>query len=114
MADAVLDASAILATINEEPGAEVVEGLLPGATVSVYNVAEVVAKLLGNGVPADVAEIVIEGLQLEIHDGDLAQAFENGRLRPPTKRAGLSLGDRACLALAKGLRLPAVTTDRVW
>jgi len=114
MTDAVLDASAVLAVINEEPGAEKVEAVLPGAAISVFNVAEVVAKLLDNGMPAEIAEAVIEGLQLDIIDGDLAQAFRNGRLRPVTRSAGLSLGDRACLALAQQLELPALTSDKVW
>ena len=114
MADAVLDASAILALILEEPGAERVEPHVPGGTASAVNLGEVVAKLRDLGmVEARVDEIVAE-MQLDVHGHDLAAALAAGHLRPVTRSAGLSLADRACLALARALRLPALTTDRSW
>ena len=114
MSDAVLDSSAVLAVILEEPGAERVETLLPGAKVSAVNLGEVVAKLRDLGMPEETIETVLSGLQLEVHAHDRDAALAAGFLRPATRSAGLSLGDRACLALAAALGLPAVTADRAW
>lgn len=114
MADAVLDASAILAVVFEEPGAEMIDAVLPGAAVSAVNIAEAASKFSDHGMPPETVQAIIEGLQLEVYPVDLAQAYENGRLRERTKNAGLSLGDRSCLALAVHLKLPAMTTDRIW
>jgi ribonuclease VapC len=114
MADGVLDASAILAVVLEEPGADRVEPYLPGGMASAVNIGEVVAKLHDLGMAVAVVDEIIAGLQLEVHAHDLAAALPAGHLRPATRRAGLSLGDRACLALARALRLPAITADRGW
>lgn len=114
MSDAVLDASAVLAVILEEPGAGQVEALLPGAKVSAVNVGEVAAKLRDLGMPEATVETVLGGLQIEVRAHDREGALAAGFLRPATRAAGLSLGDRACLALAAALGLPAVTADRSW
>jgi PIN domain nuclease of toxin-antitoxin system len=114
LSDAVLDGSAVLAVILEEPGAERVEPLLPGAKVSAVNVGEVAAKLRDLGMPEETVETVLTGLQIEVHPHDWDAALSSGFLRPATRSAGLSLGDRACLALAAALHLPAVTADRAW
>lgn len=114
MADAVLDSSAILAVILEEPGAQRVEAHLPGGRVSAVNVGEVVAKLRDLGMPEPTANEVMVGLQLDVHAHDMRAALAAGHLRPQTRAAGLSLGDRACLALARALGLPTVTSDRSW
>jgi ribonuclease VapC len=111
---AVLDASAVLAVILEEPGGERVEALLPGAKVSAVNVGEVAAKLRDLGMPEVTVETVLTGLQIEVRAHDRDAALASGFLRPATRGAGLSLGDRACLALAAALGLPAVTADRAW
>jgi len=110
----VLDASALLALLQAEPGAARVATLLPDAAVSAVNLSEVVAKLAEHGMPAAAIRTALEGLNLGIHDFDEHAAVEAGLLRPSTKALGLSLGDRACLALARELGLPAVTTERVW
>jgi PIN domain nuclease of toxin-antitoxin system len=114
LSDAVLDASAVLAVILEEPGAGQVEALLPGAKVSAVNVGEVAAKLRDLGMPEATVETVLGGLQIEVRAHDREGALAAGFLRPATRAAGLSLGDRACLALAAALGLPAVTADRSW
>jgi PIN domain nuclease of toxin-antitoxin system len=114
LSEAVLDSSAVLAVILEEPGAERVEALLPGAKVSAVNVGEVAAKLRDLGMPEDTIEAVLNGLQIDVRTHDLAAALASGFLRPATRRAGLSLGDRAWLALAATLELPAITADRSW
>jgi PIN domain nuclease of toxin-antitoxin system len=114
MADAVLDASAILALVLEEPGAERVEGFVPGGIASAVDLGEVVAKVRDLGIEAArVGEVVAE-MQLDVRGHDLTAALSAGHLRPATRSAGLALAGRACLALAETLRLPALTADRAW
>lgn len=114
MADVVLDASAILTFLQGETGAEIVEDLLPDAVVSATNLAEVVAKLVDRGVPRDDIDHIIDTFDFKIIDVDKNDAVANGLLRATTREAGLSLGDRSCLALAQRLELPVLTTDRAW
>jgi len=110
----VLDSSALLAAFFAEAGAERVEQILPSAVISAVNLSEVVAKLQDRGVPDDEVEQHIAGLDLVVIDFDRRQASEAGRLRQPTRAAGLSLGDRCCLAVASQRGAVAVTTDRAW
>jgi PIN domain nuclease of toxin-antitoxin system len=109
---AVVDASALLALLNAEPGADHVAGALPGAVVSAVNLAEVVAKLADAGVPPDEVGEIVAGLGLDVRPFDEALALATGLLRPKTRALDLSLGDRACLALGMHLSLPVVTADR--
>jgi ribonuclease VapC len=110
----VLDASALLALINSEPGWKVVAATLPEAAISAVNLAEVVTKMVDIGIPeedawAEAADLV----PLIIGFGpELARATAG--LRVMTRQLGLSLGDRACLALARQLHLPALTADTAW
>ena len=110
----VLDASALLAMINSESGAETVYGAMTGASMSAVNYSEVIAKLVDKGYADDRAIDQLDALPITIHPVDAAQARRAGRLRRPTRERGLSLGDRACLALAIERRLPALTADRAW
>jgi PIN domain nuclease of toxin-antitoxin system len=114
VAEVVLDASALLALLNSEPGATLVAAALSGATISAVNLSEVVAKLAEAEMPGDAIREAIQGLPMEVVPFDQEQAYEAGLLRPFTRGAGLSLGDRACLALARRLALPALTADRRW
>lgn len=111
---AVLDASALLALLDGEPGQEIVAPLLPGAVIGSVNLAEVVGKLAERGMPEAEIREALEGLALEVHPVDEALAYATGVLRPATREHGLSLGDRSCLALSARLGLPAYTADRVW
>jgi len=114
MSDFVLDASALLALLNQEVGSEVVGAVISQTVISTVNLSEVIAKLADKGLPRDVITSALEGLGLEVVEFDQEQALTAGLLRSKTKVAGLSLGDRACLALAFQLGLPALTTDRIW
>ena len=116
MADAgyVLDASALLCLLFGEPGAERVEALLPGARMGAANLAEVVAKLVERGADGDAVLADLAELDLAIVPLDRAQAEASGLMRARTRGAGLSLGDRCCLALAASLSATAITTDRTW
>ena len=110
----VLDASALLALLNGEDGAEAVAAVLPEAAVSAVNISEVVAKLAEAGMPRKAIRDALQGLPLDVVPFDQEQAYEAGLLRPSTRGIGLSLGDRACLSLALRLALPALTADRTW
>ena len=114
MSEPVLGASALLAVMLEERGAEKVRDLLPGAIIGAVNLAEVVAKLQERGVPDAEIDRAIARLDLPVIPFDTAQAMVAGKLRARTKSLGLSLGDRACLALAVVRGTPAVTMDRGW
>jgi len=82
--------------------------------MSAVNLSEVVAKLVDHGMPADAVHAVLEALSIEIHSFDRDAGYAAGKLRRNTRAAGLSLGDRACLALAIHLGTTAVTADRAW
>lgn len=120
MAAPVLDASALLAYLRDEPGAdEVAEVIAGGATVSTVNLAEVFSTAADRGLdPAQLAEQLAErGLldgAIAVEPFTPADAIEVGALRPLTREAGLSLGDRACLALARRLGAPVYTADTTW
>jgi len=114
MASVVLDASALLAHIREEPGSSLVADLAPDALMSTVNLAEVYAKLMERGLSADQADAIVYRYGFEVVPFDEELARRTGALRPATKTLGLSLGDRACLALALREALPVVTTDRNW
>jgi ribonuclease VapC len=116
----VLDASALLAHLRDEPGADVVaEAIASGAVISTVNLAEVFSRVADRG--GDPAKLAAELTQRGLLDGAItvepftaADAIDAGRLRPLTRDAGLSLGDRACLALARRLDAPALTADTDW
>ncbi len=114
MSDAVLDTSALLALLLDEPGADTVQATLPGALMSAVNLAEVVSKLCERGMPADQVAFAVSSIGVEIVAFDDEQARVSGALRPLTRAWGLSLGDRACLALARLRNLPALTADIAW
>jgi PIN domain nuclease of toxin-antitoxin system len=113
----VLDTSALLAILHREPGAEMFTQkfhLLEKAAMSSVNIAEAYGKLVGRGIgPEDAWQAVIAPIP-EILDFDTEQAKIVGWLLPQTRSLGLSLGDRACLALGIGLKAPIYTADRAW
>ena len=114
MSEVVLDASALLALLNQEPGHKEVARTIPDAAISALNLSEVAAKLAESGMPEDVIRETLQGLALEVHDFGRELAFRSAMLRPATRHKGLSLADRACLALGQRLDLPVLTADRAW
>lgn len=106
----------MLAVLEEEPGAEEIERRLESGTAAVgtVNLAEVVGKLAERGMPEAEIREALSALALEVYAFDEGMAFETGMLRPKTRDRGLSLGDRACLALRGRLDAPALTTERAW
>ena len=114
MNSVVLDASAVLAALYGEPGSDRVDEVLATALVSSVNAAEVISKLTERGMAPERAVTALGATGATVVAFDLEQATLVGALRPPTRIAGLSLGDRACLALAKLRALPAMTGDAAW
>lgn len=110
----VLDASVILAVLGREHGSEVISRYLGNTAVSTVNLAEVQGKLMTRGVPEEEAWEGALSLAAEIVDFNSEQARLAGTLLPQTQHLGLSLGDRACLALGILLKAPVYTTDRAW
>jgi ribonuclease VapC len=111
---AVLDASALLALLWCEPGSEVVAAIMEDAAVSAVNWAEIISKLQERGIDLDMARPMLSELSVTVLSFDSAQAFAAGALRMASKHLGLSIGDRACLALAAQLQVPAYTADKAW
>jgi PIN domain nuclease of toxin-antitoxin system len=110
----VLDASSLLAFLHNEPGAQRVWAALPGALVSTVNWSEVVQKSLQReadiaGLHDDFAQIGVEFVPFSVAQAEIAAL-----LWPRTRSLGLSLGDRACLALAMERGAPILTADQAW
>jgi PIN domain nuclease of toxin-antitoxin system len=112
--EAVLDASALVALLWEEPGAEAVESLLGQAVVSAVNWTEVLQRYHALGLDTTGKRESVEALGIAVEGFSADDAAIAAELWAPTRRAGLSLADRACLALARRLDLPAHTADRDW
>jgi ribonuclease VapC len=110
----VLDASAVLALLKREPGAERVRAVLDRAAIGAVNAAEVQSKLVDLGLSRDAAAARIRFLGCPIPAFSEDHAIEAGSLIEQTRSLGLSLGDRACLALAIDRKATVYTTDRAW
>jgi PIN domain nuclease of toxin-antitoxin system len=114
MSEPVLDASAVLALLNREQGHEQVLAVLPTAVIGTVNLTEVISKLCERGVPPDAAMEAVQCLGVEIVPHSVEHAMRAGSLRPITKAFGLSLGDRACLALGRDRHATVITAERHW
>jgi len=116
MSEKVLDSSAVLAYLHKEIGWEAVENTLQSddCVISTVNHSEIVSKLAEKGLPEEAISSTLDALSLRAIDFDSALSMSAGLLREPTKSTGLSLGDRACLVLARQRKVAALTADRVW
>ncbi|MBL8227882.1 MAG: type II toxin-antitoxin system VapC family toxin [Bryobacterales bacterium] len=110
----VLDASALLATLFDEPGAAVVDAALGHSSMSAVNYSEVIAKQVRMGEDPVMAARLIDSIHLPIIPWDADLAREASDLSVLAWTHGLSLGDRACLATARRLRSAVLTADRNW
>ncbi|HUL11885.1 MAG TPA: type II toxin-antitoxin system VapC family toxin [Methylococcaceae bacterium] len=110
----VLDASALLAFLQDEPGSEIVDAVLSSSRLSTVNWAEVVQKSVARGVDVRGMREDIEALGVAIEPFTVEQAEIASDLWKETKSFGLSLGDRACLALGLQTGATVLTTDTVW
>jgi PIN domain nuclease of toxin-antitoxin system len=114
VAEAVIDASAVLAYLRGEDGAAVVEGRIADCILSSVNAGEVVTKLIARGAGADAAVAIVRLLPCPIVAVDADLGLRAGALSALASEPGLSLGDRVCLGLAERENLPALTADRAW
>ncbi len=114
MNKAVLDSSALLALLFKEAGGETVIGHLPGSLMSAVNLSEVICKTAESGMTPEESGRLLTEFPCEIVDFDNEQAYLTASLRVQTRRHGLSLGDRACLALGMKTGCSVVTADQKW
>jgi PIN domain nuclease of toxin-antitoxin system len=117
MSKVVLDTSALLALINNETGKDRVIEILPSSIMSSVNVAEAASILMARfNMPKEVVQSIIQKLIENIVSFTSEQAYIAGELNiiNMEKKLNLSLGDRACLALAKDLQIPVYTADKPW
>ena len=108
----VLDASAMLATLLDEPGGDDVYEVMNDSHISVINLSEVYATLLDGGMSFELAQQIISPLPVRVRTFRDGHAWQTAKLRPLTRQFGLSLGDRACITTAMFADLPILTSDR--
>ncbi len=113
-AEYVLDSSALIALLGLEAGHERVAGLLDRSIISAVNLAETVNKLARETPSASVVQQLLAHMELTVVDWSEDMAYRSVEFTRFNKSHGLSLGDRACLTLAKQLKATAVTSDRAW
>lgn len=114
MSKIILDASAVLAVLNQEPGSSIVERHLTHSLISTVNLCEVITILCNIGMDHKTATKLTDEILNKIIPFDKEQAAIAAELRNVTKALGLSLGDRACLGLAKLYQIPVLTADALW
>ena len=114
MSRAVLDASALLALFLGEPGGTSVAAIIARAAMSAVNLSEVASRLYDRGMNGAEVQLWVRRYEVEVVPFNREDALASAALRPLTRHLGLSLGDCACLALARRLGLPAMTADRAW
>ena len=114
MTSAVLDASAVLALVRDEPGGDKVAPYVGRAAISAANLQEVVKELMLSGLDQPVIRELVAELRLDVRAHDTDAAYASAVLHEHTREFGRGLGDRSCMALAIALGVPAVTADREW
>lgn len=114
MSAPVLDASVVLAVLHNETGADTALPYMPGGLISAVNMAEVWTKLLEREVPTSEIADLLAAMGIQVCGFAEADAMEAAALRTATRERGLSLGDRACLALGRLRRATVITADRAW
>ena len=114
MTSAVLDASAVLALVRDEPGGDKVAEHVGRGAISAVNLQEVVKELLVSGLEQPIIRELLGELRLDVRAHDTDAAFAAAALHEQTKQFGRGIGDRSCMALALSLGVPALTADREW
>ena len=114
MSDVVLDATALLALLLDQPGGRLVEERLPQAMISSVGLAEVAARLADRGMPVEEIRSVLDALGVEVVSFDAEMAYASAELGPTMRQAGISLGGRATLALGRSREAVVLTANRDW
>lgn len=114
MKSVVLDASAVLALVRDEPGADKVAPHAGRAAISAVNLHEVIKELLLSGLDEATTRELLDELRLDVRAHDVGAAYAAAGLHAQTRQYGRGLGDRSCLALAMQLGVPALTADQEW
>lgn len=114
MTSAVLDASAVLALVRDEPGGDKVAEHVGRGAISAVNLQEVVKELLASGLDQSIIRELLGELRLDVRAHDTDAAYAAAALHEHTQEFGRGLGDRSCMALALSLGVPALTADREW
>ena len=114
MTSVVLDASAVLALVRDEPGADKVVPHVGRAAISAVNLQEVIKELLLSGLDEATTRELLDELRLDVRAHDIIAAYAAAGLHAQTRQYGRGLGDRSCLGLAMQLGVPALTADREW
>ncbi|MGH7173847.1 MAG: type II toxin-antitoxin system VapC family toxin [Gemmataceae bacterium] len=114
MPEYVLDASALIALVNEEPGANKVRPLMPHSVISAVNLCETIQRLRRGGIPLEAVTLALSPLLSPPIPFDGELAYIAASIHEQTRDYGLSFGDCSCLALALSLKVPAVTAERAW
>ena len=114
MSDAVLDASALLALLRGEPGAEKVAAVIGTAVISAVNYHEVAKEMIREGATIEATRAALEELNLDVRPHDRDAAYAGAALYEHTSQYGRGLGDRTCIALGVQLGVPVLTADREW
>ena len=110
----VLDASAVIAVLRSEQGADRVQSVLGNAMISAVNLQEVFKELLEDNIAPDLAHAMVQQLQLDVCDHDETAALHAAALHTATKRYGRGIGDRSCMSLAISKGVPVLTADKEW
>lgn len=110
----LLDASALLALLQEEQGSQTVAQKIPFSAISTVNIAEVASVLNKAGMPESEIHTLFSEIDIDILSYEKKSAIATGGIRKLTEKKGLSLGDRACLATAKTHKRIALTADKAW
>lgn len=114
MARAVLDASAVVAVLRGEPGADFLVNYAGDSLISAVNLQEVIKAMLVHGYAAEIVREMLDQLELDVQAHESEDAWGAADLFEPTRAKGSGLGDRTCMALAIKEGLPAITTDKAW
>lgn len=110
----VLDASALLAVIRNEPGAEIVKSAMAGALMSAVNASEALMRCVEKGFSSHLVRALMVSERIDVVSFDMDLAVKTAALRQLTRGKGLSFADRACLATAMREGATALTADRAW
>ena len=114
MSAIVFDSSVVIAILKQSPGFSTAESSISDALISTVNMSEVATYLARNSVPKDTIQEVLASFPIQVVPFEESLAIQTGCLYSSCKHLGLSLGDRACLALAMSRKMPVLTADRVW